>query len=177
MTSFWTEHGFTKSDPEAFFLWWGSKLWRRNGAIVDWRTEARLWEMRVSQNIVADLWRKLAFIASMAAGCGLSRTSIGSIRSAPYGRLLFERAVKEVLVVGKARGVPLDLEADAARILAFVDGLGAPMKPSLLLDLEARGRTEVDDLSGAVSRLGREVGVETPIHDTATAALSAGNLP
>ena len=47
------------------------------------------------------------------------------------------------------------------------------MKPSFLLDLEAGGPNELDDLSGAVSRLGREAGVETPVHDTATAALSA----
>jgi ketopantoate reductase len=47
------------------------------------------------------------------------------------------------------------------------------MKPSFLLDLEAGGPTEIDDLSGAVSRLGRLAGVETPVHDVATAALSA----
>ncbi|PYQ58089.1 MAG: hypothetical protein DMF53_21140 [Acidobacteria bacterium] len=48
------------------------------------------------------------------------------------------------------------------------------MRPSFLLDLESGGPTEIDDLSGAVSRLGRQAGVETPVHDVATAALSAG---
>ena len=33
-----------------------------------------------SADITADLWRKLAFISSIAAACGLSRTSVGSIR-------------------------------------------------------------------------------------------------
>ena len=51
------------------------------------------------------------------------------------------------------------------------------MKPSLLLDLEAGGPTEIDDLSGAVSRLGRLANVETPVHDTATAALGGGRSP
>ena len=41
----------------------------------------------VSPDIVADLWRKLAFIASMAAGCGLARSPSG--RS---GRRLTERS-------------------------------------------------------------------------------------
>jgi 2-dehydropantoate 2-reductase len=132
-------------------------------------------ETRVSVEIAVDLWRKFAFIASMAAGCGLARTSIGPLRAAPYGTLFFTRAVREVLAVGRARGVALDLEADAARILAFVNGLPEPMKPSLLLDLQSGSRTEVDDLSGAVCRLGREAGVETPVHDTATAALSAAD--
>jgi len=129
-------------------------------------------EARVSEDIAADLWRKFAFIAPMAAACGLARAPIGPVRDAPYGKLLFARAVREVLAVARARGVPL-AEDEEAKILAFIDSIGGGMKPSFLLDLEAGGKNELDDLSGAVSRLGREVGVETPVHDTATAALSA----
>ena len=61
----------------------------------------------------------------------------------------------------------------ASKTLEFIDSLAPGMKPSFLLDLLAGGPTELDDLSGAVSRLGREAGIETPIHDTATAALAA----
>jgi 2-dehydropantoate 2-reductase len=127
-------------------------------------------EARVSEDISADLWRKFAFIASMAAACGLARAPIGVVRDAPFGKLLLERAVREVLAVGRARGVPL-AEEEEPKILAFIDSLGGGMKPSFLLDLEAGGPTELEDLSGAVARLGREAGVETPVHDTATAAL------
>ena len=129
-------------------------------------------EARVSEDITADLWRKFAFIASMAAACGLARAPIGPVRDAPYGKLLLARAVREVLAVARARGLSL-AEDEEAKILAFIDGLGGGMKPSFLLDLEAGGPNELDDLSGAVARLGREAGVETPVHDTATSALSA----
>jgi 2-dehydropantoate 2-reductase len=129
-------------------------------------------QARVSTDIIADLWRKFAFIAPMAAACGLARAPIGPVRDAPYGKLLLARAVREVLAVARARGVKL-ADEDEAKILAFVDSLGPAMKPSFLLDLEAGGPTELDDLSGAVARLGREAGVETPVHDTAIAALGA----
>ena len=129
-------------------------------------------EARVSEDILADLWRKFAFIAPMAAACGLARAPIGPVRDAPYGKLLLTRAVREVLAVARARGLSL-AEEEETKILAFMDGLGGGMKPSFLVDLEAGGLTELEDLSGAVSRLGREAGVETPVHDTATAALSA----
>ena len=129
-------------------------------------------EARVSEDISADLWRKFAFIAPMAAACGLARAPIGPVREAPLGKLLLERAVREVLAVARARGVPL-ADDEEAKILAFIDSLGGGMKPSFLVDLESGGATELQDLSGAVSRLGREAGVETPVHDTATAALSA----
>jgi 2-dehydropantoate 2-reductase len=86
------------------------------------------------------------------------------------GRLLIERALREVLAVARARGVAL-AGNEEAEILRFVDSLPDPIKPSFLLDLESGGPTEIDDLSGAVSRLGRQAGVETPVHDVATAAL------
>ena len=127
-------------------------------------------EARVSEDISADLWRKFAFIASMAAVCGLARAPIGPVRDAPYGKVLLARAVREVLAVARARGLRL-AEDEESKILAFIDSLGGGMKPSFLLDLEAGGPTELDDLSGAVARLGREAGVETPVHDTAAAAL------
>ncbi len=130
-------------------------------------------EARASAEITVDLWRKFAFISTMSAACGLARTSIGPVRAAPLGTLLIERALREVTAVGRALGVPLPADADA-KLLGLVNGMPGAMKPSFLLDLEAGGPTELDDLSGAVSRLGRQAGVETPVHDAATAALSAG---
>jgi 2-dehydropantoate 2-reductase len=128
-------------------------------------------DARASTNITADLWRKLTFIATMAACCGLSRTSIGPVRKAPLGQLLIERAVHEVAAVGRRRGVALPADTEA-KTLAFIASLPDAIKPSFLLDLESGGPTEIDDLCGAVSRLGRLAGVETPVHDVATAALS-----
>lgn len=127
-------------------------------------------EARASADITADLWRKFAFISSVAAACGLARAPIGPIRRAPLGTLLIERAVREVGAVARARGVAVTL-GDEGKILNFANSLADHLKPSFLLDLESGGRTEMEDLSGAVSRLGREAGVETPVHDVATAAL------
>lgn len=127
-------------------------------------------DARASADITADLWRKLAFIATMAAGCGLSRGPIGPIRNKPLGREILERSVREVIDVGRALGVRVG-EEDVARMFGFIDSLGPTIKPSFLLDLEEGRPTEIHDLCGAVSRLGRQAGVETPIHDVATAVL------
>jgi 2-dehydropantoate 2-reductase len=126
----------------------------------------------VSADITADLWRKFAFIASMAAACGLSRTAIGPLRATKLGHLLIERAVHEVINVARARKVAL-ADDEAERTMKTIDGVPDTMKPSLLIDLEAGRPTEIEDLSGAVSRLGKACGVETPVHDTAAAAIGA----
>lgn len=129
---------------------------------------------QISGDITADLWRKFAFIASMAAACGLSRSAIGPLLATPLGHLLIERAVREVISVARARKVAL-ADDEAERTIKLVDGLPDAMKPSLLTDLEAGRPTEIEDLSGAVSRLGRECGVETPVHDTAAAAIGVSS--
>ncbi len=127
-------------------------------------------EANVSSDITADLWRKFAFIASMAAACGLSRSALGPLRATPLGHLLIERAVREVVNVARARKIAL-ADDEAERTIKNIDALPAAMKPSLLIDLEAGRPTEIEDLSGAVSRLGKACGVETPVHDTAAAAI------
>jgi 2-dehydropantoate 2-reductase len=129
-------------------------------------------EAKVSENIAVDLWRKLLFIVTLSAGCGLARRPLGAVRSAPLGMLLFERAAREAGAVARARGVALP-EGEEQSVLNRLGTLPAAMKPSFLLDLERGGSNELDVLSGAISRLGREAGVPTPIHDAAVAALAA----
>jgi len=127
-------------------------------------------DARASATMGVELWQKYVFITAMAAVCGLARTSIGPVRDAPGGRRLIQRAVTEVVDVARARGVALP-DDEAPRTAAYIDTLPAAMTPSFLLDLESGGETELDTLSGAVSRLAAEAGIETPVHDTATAAL------
>jgi 2-dehydropantoate 2-reductase len=128
-------------------------------------------EARPSDRIVVELWQKFAFITTLAAACGLARSPVGPLRTSALGRRLLESAVSEVIQVAQARGIPLP-EHEAARVLALIDGLPPGMRPSFLLDLEAGGPTELDILSGAVSRFADQAGVATPVHDTATAALA-----
>jgi 2-dehydropantoate 2-reductase len=142
---------------------------QRIAAIVQAFQEAGV-EASVSADITADLWRKFAFIASMGAACGLSRSAIGPLRATKLGHLLIERAVREVVSVARGRKVAL-ADDEAERTMKVIDSLPEAMKPSLLIDLEAGRPTEIEDLSGAVSRLGRAIGVETPVHDTAAAAI------
>ena len=128
-------------------------------------------DARTSTEIQTDLWEKFVFIASMAAACGLARRSIGPVRDAPLGRRMLQRAVQEVVDVATARGIPLPAE-EAARVLGAIDALPPGTKPSFLLDVEAGGKNELDILSGAVSRYAEAAGVDTPVHDTATAVFS-----
>ena len=125
-------------------------------------------DAKASKQIEVDLWEKFVFISAMAAACGLTRSAIGPLRGYPLGRRLLQRAVQEVVDVARARGIAVAAD-ETAQVIGAIDALPPGTKPSFLLDIEAGGQTEIDTLSGAVSRYAAEAGVETPVHDTASA--------
>jgi 2-dehydropantoate 2-reductase len=127
-------------------------------------------EATASEDITLALWQKFVFLSSVAAACGLTRLPIGPVRDTPLGARLIERAVREAVAVGRARGVALPQDEEA-RVLNQINSLPPAMHPSLLFDLQAGSPTEVDVLSGAISRFAQEGNIETPIHDAAAIAL------
>jgi 2-dehydropantoate 2-reductase len=128
-------------------------------------------EAIATTNIHVELWRKFNMLCAMAAACGMSRSDVGGIRDTELGHLLIERAVAEIAAVGRARGVAIP-ESQEADIMRGIESLPGSMKPSFLLDVERGGPTELNVLSGAVSRFGRATGIPTPVHDTAAAVLA-----
>lgn len=125
---------------------------------------------RVDSDITAAIWRKFIFLASLAAITALTRCPFGRIReSAPTYEMMI-LAIAEAAAVGVAKGIDLgdDPVADAMKV---VDGVPDHLKASMLVDLERGKPIEVEYLSGAVARLGGELGVDTPVHAFCLAAL------
>jgi 2-dehydropantoate 2-reductase len=143
----------------------------RAQAIVEALRSASI-DARESTQVDVELWQKFVFIASVATVCGLARAPIGRVRTAARGNEFIEAAVSEAVSVARAKGVRLPDE-QKARTVATIQGLPPQMRPSFLVDLERGGATELDALMGTVSRLGHELGVPTPVHSAATAALAA----
>lgn len=133
-------------------------------------------EARVSDNIGLDLWRKFSFIVPMNVASGLTRGPVGEMLSTERGRALLSGVVAEIAAVSRVAGTPLDA-AEEAKIRTDVLALPYPTTPSFLADLVRGGPTELDALVGAVSRMGHEHGVPTPIHDFASTAFEAATAP
>ncbi len=123
-----------------------------------------------TKEIVLELWMKFNMLCACAAACGMARSELGAVRDTELGRLLIERAVREIAAVARAMRIPIPPNQEE-EALARIAALPASLKPSFVLDVERGGPTELDVLSGAVSRFGKQTGVPTPIHDTAAAVL------
>ena len=126
--------------------------------------------VRASDDIRRDLWRKFLFFASVSGLGSVARAPIGTLRAEPATRAVLHAAVREVHAVGVALGVHLDAD-DPERAVAFLNSVPAEGTSSMQRDVEEGRPTELEALSGAVVRLGREVGVPTPVHDVLYAAL------
>ena len=125
---------------------------------------------QVSEDIERDIWGKMVFLATFAGLTALIRLPIGPIRADPDTRALYQAGLAEALAVARAKGVALP-DDFVAQTLARTDQLPSEMKSSLLNDLESGRRLELPWLSGAIVRMGQELGVPTPVHAFITTAL------
>jgi 2-dehydropantoate 2-reductase len=123
-----------------------------------------------SDQIVTDLWMKFILLATNASMTALTRQPIGKLRDDPDIRPQFIAAYKEVIDVGRARGVKL-AENALESVLTFNASAPPTMKASMALDLERGNRIELPWLGGKVVELGRQLGMPTPTHSLMYAAL------
>jgi 2-dehydropantoate 2-reductase len=119
---------------------------------------------RVSEEVEVDIWSKFVRLTVFSGITSATRQPIGPIRSDPDLYAMLLDAVQEGVRVGEAKGIrfPPTLMNE---VTTMVNGIPPNAKSSMLEDLERGKPLELPWLSGAVVRIGREVGVATPIHD------------
>lgn len=110
-----------------------------------------------------ELWQKFAFVTAMAGITAASGRSLGEVREDGRARELFVRAVEEVREVAYAAAISLP-ETLVAWAVEIVRTSPPHATSSLATDLKAGRRSENDWLSGTVVRIGRSLGIDTPIH-------------
>lgn len=117
----------------------------------------------VSDDIQAAMWEKFVFIAAISGVGAVTRAPAGVIRSLPETRQMLEQAMREILAVARARGVALSDEV-IPQTMAFIDAIPAEGTASMQRDIIAGRPSELDYQNGTVARLGRELGVPTPVN-------------
>jgi 2-dehydropantoate 2-reductase len=125
----------------------------------------------IQKNIEREVWMKFAMLAPLSGMTALTRGPIGPVRANPQSRALLEAAVKETVAVGVALETGLT-RADEGDLLKLIDGFPEGLMASMAHDLLAGKPIELDGLSGAVARLGKQSGVPTPTHTFIVQALA-----
>jgi 2-dehydropantoate 2-reductase len=124
---------------------------------------------RISDNIEGELWTKLVWNCALNAVSGLGRATYGDIIADEDAKKVVEAVVYEVLAVAQKKGIrPPGLE-DPQVALAGAFRIAEQMKgtrSSTAQDMARDKRTEIDSLNGHVAKLGKELGVATPVNFT-----------
>jgi 2-dehydropantoate 2-reductase len=141
----------------------------RLAAFVDAAKAAHI-DIQPQDDMNRERWQKFIFLSSMAGINCVTRMPIGKVLADPDTRAFYRKLMQECLTVGQAAGakVPSDWVDDR---MNFSDNAPPGMKASMLHDLEAGNRLELDWLSGKVVSLGRELGVPTPASEAVYAAV------
>jgi 2-dehydropantoate 2-reductase len=118
-------------------------------------------------------WRKVVFNAATNPVGALTGLTHGRVCERPDLRALVSALVDEGKAVAAAQGITLDTDPEELIDHAARPDVAYDHKASMLQDVEARRRTEIDYLNGGIGRFGRELGVPTPLNDALTALVKA----
>lgn len=118
-------------------------------------------QVGVSENIVDTLWNKMVSVGAIGTVMAASRASFPEILASPNGEHTIRTTMEEIVAVGQSQGVtfpPRCVEAKLEDAIAEAE----EMQASLQYDLDSGKPLELDDILGAVVKLGREAGVPVP---------------
>jgi len=119
-------------------------------------------QMSWTSAAAAQVWQKAAFNCAMNATAVLGAGTVGAIAE-HVGAGLSRDIAAEVLAVGRAEGVAGDIDAVAKQIdFALREHKGH--KPSMLQDVEAGRRTEIESLNGYVEQAAARHGIDAPMN-------------
>jgi 2-dehydropantoate 2-reductase len=132
-------------------------------------------DITLSEMIDRERWKKFVFLVGLSGATATTRMPLGPILQDPDTRAFFYDLMREVVAVGRAKGVPIPPDFADDR-LRFGESSPPDFKASMLHDLERGKRLELDWLAGYVVKLGRELEVATPANEAVYRVLKLHRL-
>jgi 2-dehydropantoate 2-reductase len=147
-------------------------------AVVDVFASAGV-PVKVSADVMAELWSKLMVNCAYNAISGLAQLPYGVLAGVPEVVEFQRTVVREVVAVAHADGVKLELETSLQAMERIASAMPAQFS-STAQDMARGKRSEIDHLNGTVARRGAALGVPTPANQALHALVKlveAGRRP
>lgn len=128
----------------------------------------------ISDEIIARMWQKWVFVATIGALTCLMRGTVGEIVAVPGGRDLGPAMLAEATAVAAAAGYPIPADAIESTT-RMITQPGSPVNSSLSRDVAEGRSAEVEQVLADLARRGAGHGVKTPLFDLATMQLRIYN--
>ncbi len=117
-----------------------------------------------TREIISMVWRKGVLNACMNPVCAVTGLTMNRAMNDPIVFQIVNALVKECIQVARANEINLgwDFYPHAIEYM----GKAGDHKPSMLMDIEAARRTEIDFINGKFVEYGQRVGMDTPFNKT-----------
>jgi 2-dehydropantoate 2-reductase len=128
-------------------------------------------EAHAVADVKQEIWKKLVLNAATLPTAALTGMSAGRLAADPDMLDLVDGVTREAVAVARALGHQIDVAERIELIHAVLARVGDG-KASMLQDVEASRRTEIDTITGAVVTVAGDVGVEVPLNRALYALVS-----
>jgi 2-dehydropantoate 2-reductase len=122
-------------------------------------------------DIRTEIWKKLVLNSSALPTSAITRSTAGKLTQVSTMRQLVDGLISETVAVGRAQGFEIG-ESERREAVHSILAAAGDGKASMLQDVEASRRTEIDVINGAVVRVAEQVGVEVPLNRTMVALIA-----
>jgi len=119
---------------------------------------------RIPEDMLHAMWFKFMLNVGVNQASAILRAPYGVFRKNMEARDLMVAAAREVVQLSQKCGINLN-DDHITEFLSIIDGLDPNGKTSMLQDIEAGRKTEVDIFAGTVMELGRKYKTTTPFND------------
>jgi 2-dehydropantoate 2-reductase len=128
--------------------------------------------VKVFDDIDQLVWEKLICNCAYSGPCGISGGTTGEVMADPDLSKVSAACASEAYAVARAKSVKLDFTDPVAYVRDF--GSKIPKaRPSVLLDLLAKRKSEIDVINGSIPRVAKEVGLAAPVNEAVTQLVRA----
>lgn len=116
-------------------------------------------------DMIRTLWWKFMINVGINQSSAVLRAPYGVFQQSAEARHLMDAAMREVVAVAAAAGIDITGD-DVDQWYEFMGRLSPSGKTSMLQDVEACRKTEVELFSGTIVALGEKYGIPTPVNRT-----------
>lgn len=117
---------------------------------------------RETDVILSEIWSKFRLNVSCNLPQAMINCGVGAYRESEHAAFLRTKLREEVEAIAVGKGIDISLAMPSS-------SKGSPVKNrarySTLQDLDAKRHTEIDMFSGAIIRMGEELGIPTPYNE------------
>lgn len=129
-------------------------------------------KVKVFDDIDQLVWEKLICNCAYSGPCALSEGTIAEVMNDPDLSRISADCAREAFEVSRMKKINLGF----ADPVAYVRDFGSKIpnaRPSVLLDLLLKKKSEIDVINGSIPRVAKTLGMEAPVNETVTALVRA----